>query len=272
MLRAPTWTTSATSTTSAMSRTSITSVTIGRPVSSFASWRRRRPSTPRPWNEYGEVRGLYAPPRSIATPASLTTRATSSVCSRLSTVQGPAIRPKCSPPTLRSSTSTTVRSPLRNCAEASLYGFRIGTRWSTPGAPSSPSEATRSRSPIAPITVSNSPLEICAEQPTCSIRSTTWPISASVASSFITIIICLSLSNPLSDTSFGSGKRRSAPGSARVGHCYGARRSSVVGVGRATRAGRLAKSPIGKPLLARGRTLAGGRKGCARSRFIVGDL
>ena len=58
MLRAPIWITSATSTTSATSRTSISSVTIGSPVSSFASWSRRRPSAPSPWKEYGEVRGL----------------------------------------------------------------------------------------------------------------------------------------------------------------------------------------------------------------------
>ena len=36
--------------------------------------------------------------------------------------------------------------------EASLYGLRIGTTLSTPGAPSSSSRATCSRSPIAPIT------------------------------------------------------------------------------------------------------------------------
>ena len=58
MLRAPTWITSATSSTGSTSRASISSVTIGRPVAAFASASSRRPSTPRPWNAYGEVRGL----------------------------------------------------------------------------------------------------------------------------------------------------------------------------------------------------------------------
>jgi hypothetical protein len=58
MLRAPTWITSATSTIGSTSRASSSSVTIGRPVCAFASARIRRPSTPRPWNEYGEERGL----------------------------------------------------------------------------------------------------------------------------------------------------------------------------------------------------------------------
>ena len=49
---------------------------------------------PSPWNVYGEVRGLNAPPRSIVAPASATARAVSSVCSRYSTVHGPAISPK----------------------------------------------------------------------------------------------------------------------------------------------------------------------------------
>ena len=37
---------------------SISSVTIGRPVSAFASASSRSPSWPRPWKAYGEVRGL----------------------------------------------------------------------------------------------------------------------------------------------------------------------------------------------------------------------
>ena len=40
------------------------------------------------------VRGLKAPPRSIVTPSAATARAVSSVCSRVSTVQGPAMKPK----------------------------------------------------------------------------------------------------------------------------------------------------------------------------------
>jgi hypothetical protein len=94
MLRAPIWITSAVSTTAATSRGSISSVTSGRPVSSRASSRIFRPSRPRPWKVYGEVRGLNAPPRSIVQPAAATTRAVFMVCSRVSTVHGPAMKPK----------------------------------------------------------------------------------------------------------------------------------------------------------------------------------
>jgi hypothetical protein len=55
------------------------------------------------------VRGLKAPPRSIEAPAAATVRATPLVCSALSTVHGPAIRQKVSPPpTCRPSTANDV--------------------------------------------------------------------------------------------------------------------------------------------------------------------
>ena len=94
MLRAPIWITSATSTTASTWRGSISSVTSGRPVSSRASTRISSASSPSPWNAYGDVRGLNAPPRSIVTPSAATQRAVSSVCSRVSTVHGPAMKPK----------------------------------------------------------------------------------------------------------------------------------------------------------------------------------
>ena len=81
---------------------------------------------------YGDVRGLNAPPRSIVAPAASTARAVSSVCSRYSTVHGPAIRPKYSSPIFRPSTSITVGSG-ETSRETSLYGFRIGSTCSTPG-------------------------------------------------------------------------------------------------------------------------------------------
>ena len=81
---------------------------------------------------YGEVRGLKAPPRSIVTPAAATTRAVSSVCSRVSTVHGPAISPKNSWPMRRPPTSMTVPSGA-NSRETSRYGLTIGTTCSTPG-------------------------------------------------------------------------------------------------------------------------------------------
>jgi hypothetical protein len=110
----------------------MSSVTTGRPVSSPASRKSWSASTPSPWKVYGEVRGLNAPPRSIVAPAAATTRAVSSVCSRYSTEQGPAMSPNASSPICRPLTSITVGSGTSSRA-TSLYGLRIGTTWSTPG-------------------------------------------------------------------------------------------------------------------------------------------
>jgi hypothetical protein len=164
-------------------------VTIGSPVCSFASASSRSPSCPSPWNEYGDERGLYAPPRNRLAPPAATMCAAVSVWSRDSTVHGPAISEKCSPPIRRPSTSTTVRSPGLSCDEESLNGLRIGTTCSTPSWPSSPSRATCSRSPIAPMIVTSSPREGCARAPHDSIRAMTACTCSSVAVGFITIII-----------------------------------------------------------------------------------
>ena len=94
MLRAPIWITSAASTTASTWRGSMSSVTSGSPVSARASFKITSASSPSPWKAYGDVRGLKAPPRSIVTPSALTQRAVSSVCSRDSTGQGPAMKPK----------------------------------------------------------------------------------------------------------------------------------------------------------------------------------
>ena len=176
MFRAPIWITSAVSTTASTSRGSISSVTSGRPVSSRASARILRPSTPSPWKAYGEVRGLKAPPRSIVTPCSATTRAVSNVCSRVSTVHGPAMKPKYESPIRRPRVSITVGS-RRSSRETSLYGLTIGSTCSTPGYPSSGRVASSSRSPIAPITVASRPWLTCALAPASSRRATTSSIS-----------------------------------------------------------------------------------------------
>ena len=136
MLRAPIWITSATSATSSSWRGSSSSVTIGSPVSSRASRRMASASTPSPWKAYGDVRGLNAPPRSIVAPAAATTRAVSSVCSRVSTVHGPAMSPNQPSPILRPRASITVGSGEIS-RETSLYGLRIGSTCSTPGYASS---------------------------------------------------------------------------------------------------------------------------------------
>src|SRR4051794_22169130 len=186
MLRAPIWITSAASSTASTWRGSISSVTTGSPVSSRASRRIVSASSPSPWNVYGDVRGLKAPPRSIVAPASFTARAVASVCSRYSTVHGPAISPKNSSPTFRPSTSITVGSG-ETSRETSLYGFRIGSTCSTPGYPSSGSVASSSRSPIAPITVDSRPRVTRASAPASCRRASTCSVWSGVAPEAITI-------------------------------------------------------------------------------------
>src|ERR671914_710016 len=66
MLRAPICTTSACSAMASAWVVSRNSVTTGSPVSARASARISSPGTPSPLNANGEVRGLNAPPRSIA--------------------------------------------------------------------------------------------------------------------------------------------------------------------------------------------------------------
>jgi hypothetical protein len=113
---------------------------------------------PRPLNANGEVRGLNAPPRSIAAPPALTDSATPSVCSRDSTVHGPAMSVNVlPPPTVRPAMSSTDGVSWLSSEEASLYGREIGTTRSTPAIPSRPSSRTPSGSPIAPMAVVSSP-------------------------------------------------------------------------------------------------------------------
>src|SRR5215213_9088109 len=189
MLRAPTWMTSTASLKSSASCAEVISLTTGSPVCSRASRRMSSPSMPSPWKANGEVRGLNAPPRSIEAPAAATARATPSVCSRDSTVHGPAIRQNVSgAPTRCSFTWTTVGSWCESSLDASLYGREIGITRSTPGSPSSPISRTPSGSPIAPMAVVSSPGMTFACTPPAWRRSTTASIWAGVASGVITTI------------------------------------------------------------------------------------
>src|SRR3954464_2969735 len=190
MLRAPIWTPSACSAIAGACWVSRNSVTTGRPVASRASARISSPGTPRPLNTNGDVRGLNAPPRSMAAPAAWTVRATSSVCSRDSTVHGPAIRQNVRlPPTVRPSTWNFVGSWWASSDDASLYGREIGTTRSTPDIPSRPSSMTPSGSPIAPIAVVSSPGMVSTCTPVVSRRSTTARICSSLAPGAMTTII-----------------------------------------------------------------------------------
>src|SRR4051812_30133837 len=153
---------------------------------------------------------------------SLSACAAPRVWSRVSTVQGPAISEKWSPPTRRPAISRTLRPPPLTCAEASLYGLRIGTTWSTPSIESGSMRATCSRSPMQPIRVTSSPWETWARAPTDSTRAMTAPISSSVAVCFITINIRVG--------PFGRSRR-------------GSQSARLAEFNRQGAAGRLAKSP-----------------------------
>ena len=89
---------------------SINSEQIGSPVAFLAATKISNPEEPIPWNAYGEVLGLKAPPLKIFAPAFLAALAISITCSSLSTEQGPAIKARLSPPTLTPATSTIVSS------------------------------------------------------------------------------------------------------------------------------------------------------------------
>ena len=91
----------------------------------FALYIHFKPSKPIPWKEYGEVLGLYAPPRSIQPPASFTSFAMRIIDSSPSTEQGPPITTIFSfPPTLIPSTSITESNGW-NKRFAFLYGAAI---------------------------------------------------------------------------------------------------------------------------------------------------
>ena len=133
MLRAPICTRSTYSSNSSMRSSLISSLTMGRPVASRALTMSRMPSVPRPWNAYGDVRGLYAPPRSMLPPAAFTSRATCTICSSPSTLHGPPITTIFSlPPTFTPATSTIV-SASWNRRFAFLYGSDTRCTFSTYG-------------------------------------------------------------------------------------------------------------------------------------------
>ncbi len=84
-----------------------------------------------PWNEYGDVRGLNAPPRSACAPAALTASAAASTCSLLSIAHGPAITANRLPPI--SILPTLIRDPSgRTSRDASLNDRTTGITRSTP--------------------------------------------------------------------------------------------------------------------------------------------
>src|SRR6267143_991553 len=162
MLRAPSCTMSDISATQPRPVSSIASVQIRSPVSSRALASSRRPGLPSPWNEYGELRGFQAPPRSTTAPASFTWRAASMIWRSVSTEQGPAIAttsvpPNAPPPGRRTTVGSAFHSRL-TC----LYGCETWmTSW-TPGRPSRREASTRPSLPTRPTAVRCTPGMACA--------------------------------------------------------------------------------------------------------------
>ena len=90
-LRAPIWMMSVYSATRSACCSESNSVMTARPVSLRALASSFKPFSPRPWNSYGDVRGLNAPPRRMVAPAAFTASAVVSNCFSLSTEHGPAM-------------------------------------------------------------------------------------------------------------------------------------------------------------------------------------
>ena len=160
-----------------MSRMSISSVTIGSPVSRLGLGEQPQALLAEPLEGVRARSAACRRRRAAASRRRRARRARSRASARATRpCTGPAISAKLSPPILRPPMSSTVRSPCVICAEASLYGLRIGTTRSTPGWPSSPRLSTLascSTSPIAPITVTRAPSMRWARAPARSIFSTT---------------------------------------------------------------------------------------------------
>ena len=136
----------------------MTSDTVAIPNSSPAALRIFSPSTPIPWNEYGEVRGLYAPPRSTFAPAFATLFAVSNTCLSFSMVHGPAITTTSGPP-IETLPARMMVFSLRKVLPASLYGSLTRTTSWTPSQSSNSRGSTCFISPTTPSTVWCVPVE-----------------------------------------------------------------------------------------------------------------
>ena len=140
---------------------------------------------PSPWNAYGDVRGLNAPPRRSVAPAALAISAASSVCWAVSTAHGPAMKVKVSGPigTWWSGRPTqTVDRSEWCCRLTSLNGSEIRCTSATPGMLRRLRPWKDSMSPTRPMIVRTTPRLTNAWPPTPSTRSVTCAICSSVAS------------------------------------------------------------------------------------------
>ncbi len=109
----------------------VISVTTLNPVASLTSARILSPSSSSPWKEYGDERGLNAPPLNMVAPYFFTSLAMVMACSRLSTAQGPATMAMRSPPT-STLPILIMESSFFICRLTSLYAVDMGTISTTP--------------------------------------------------------------------------------------------------------------------------------------------
>jgi len=145
---------------------------------------------PRPWNAYGPVRGLKAPPRRSFTPAFARGFAAASICSSDSTEHGPANIASSLPPISTSLTLMIVGSGFVSRL-TSLYGWTTRITFQTPGMDSSLPMLMSRSSPITAITVRSTPTSGTGCNPFSSsilMIFATFPCSAPLS---ITIIMFL---------------------------------------------------------------------------------
>src|SRR5258705_47762 len=208
MLRAPTWKMSLYFAINSIWLMSIPSEMTLRLCASAALRSMRRPSSPRPWNAYGELRGLNAPPRRIFAPARLTAAALACTCSSVSAEHGPAMTITSSPPIRTSPTLTTVSSGL-NVRLARLYGSVMrSTSWTPSRMPINSGSILCA--PTTPRTVRVTPDDRWTSMPSSIRRAMTASICASEARSFMTTTMPL-LSNGRTEVFAGRARFASGP-------------------------------------------------------------
>ena len=142
------------------------------------------------------MRGLKTPPRRIGRAAVADVAGDLAGASRwFSTAHGPAMHAACVPPTLTLASDADFPPPISttmssswNSRLASLYGFMIGTTFSTPSSDARWLWSIFPSSPTAPMTVRNLPWDRCGVLPIRSISACTRSIAALEALEFITMI------------------------------------------------------------------------------------
>ena len=154
------------------------------------------------------MRGLYAPPRSSVAPARWAIRAASSVCSGVSTAQGPAMRVKVSGPIGTPPTRMVLcrAAPPVFWADTSLYGAVIRIVSATPGSPPASRVSRTSSVPTTPTIVRITPRLTNACPPWASMCETTSSMSEGEAPGAITMTIGRAYRGPGHSTT-GRGRR-----------------------------------------------------------------